>query len=142
MTEQDNLQILEEFVRCIHENDVEAMKNLLHDDYVEEYPQSGERIRGKQNTEQVYENFENLPDVKGYNCECCGDLGILEMALDYPDGGIYNACEIVHFRDGKIANVTAYFGQPFEAPDWRSQWVERMGETTEETYEQRPSPRL
>ena len=28
------------------------------------------------------------------------------------------------FRDGKIARETAYWADPFEAPAWRSQWVD------------------
>jgi hypothetical protein len=32
---------------------------------------------------------------------------------------------IVEFRDGQIAKQTDYFATPFEAPAWRSQWVER-----------------
>jgi hypothetical protein len=29
-------------------------------------------------------------------------------------------------RDGKIAKVTEYFANPFEAPAWRADFVERM----------------
>jgi hypothetical protein len=28
--------------------------------------------------------------------------------------------------DGKIVRQTDYFANPFEAPAWRSKWVERM----------------
>jgi hypothetical protein len=33
---------------------------------------------------------------------------------------------IMEFRDGKVMNETQYFADPFEAPDWRSQWVQRI----------------
>jgi hypothetical protein len=33
---------------------------------------------------------------------------------------------IMEFRDGKVIHETQYFADPFEAPDWRSQWVERI----------------
>jgi hypothetical protein len=36
-----------------------------------------------------------------------------------------NVCEIVEFDGGKIKRATGYFGEPFEAPDWRARWVER-----------------
>jgi hypothetical protein len=29
-------------------------------------------------------------------------------------------------RDGKIWRDTRYYAEPFEAPAWRAQWVERM----------------
>jgi hypothetical protein len=32
---------------------------------------------------------------------------------------------VVEFRDGKVARETDYFAQPFQAPQWRAQWVER-----------------
>jgi hypothetical protein len=35
---------------------------------------------------------------------------------------------IVEFRDGKIWRDTRYYAEPFEAPAWRAQWVERMEE--------------
>jgi hypothetical protein len=33
---------------------------------------------------------------------------------------------IVEFSDGKIWRETRYYAEPFEAPEWRAQWVERM----------------
>ena len=135
-------ELLENFVRGINNKDVEGLLDLIHDDYTEIFPQSGEKIRGKEKFQKFYENFSNLPKVKGYNVQLEGNIGVLEMLLDYPDGGTVNACEIIEFRDGKIASVKAYFAQPFEAPEWRSEWVEMIGEpTSEENYDTRPSPR-
>jgi hypothetical protein len=31
---------------------------------------------------------------------------------------------IMEFRDGKVARETQYFADPFDAPTWRTQWVE------------------
>jgi hypothetical protein len=30
----------------------------------------------------------------------------------------------MEFRDGKVAHETHYYADPFEPPEWRSQWVE------------------
>jgi hypothetical protein len=30
----------------------------------------------------------------------------------------------MEFSSGKVAHETQYFAEPFEAPAWRSQWVE------------------
>lgn len=30
-------------------------------------------------------------------------------------------------RDGKIVRETDYWPEPYDAPEWRAQWVERMG---------------
>jgi hypothetical protein len=31
----------------------------------------------------------------------------------------------MEFRDGKVSHETQYFADPFDAPVWRAQWVER-----------------
>jgi len=54
-----------------------------------------------------------------------GDLAVVEMILDY-DGHHMNICEIVEFEDGKIKRDRGYFAEPFEATEWRAQWVERF----------------
>jgi hypothetical protein len=33
---------------------------------------------------------------------------------------------VIELRDGKVVRETDYFAQPFQAPQWRAQWVERM----------------
>jgi hypothetical protein len=30
----------------------------------------------------------------------------------------------MEFRNGKVVRETQYFADPFEAPAWRSQWVQ------------------
>ena len=55
-----------------------------------------------------------------------GDLVVLETELRYADGSVYRGVSIIELRDGRIARETDYFGEPFVAPQWRAQWVERM----------------
>jgi hypothetical protein len=33
---------------------------------------------------------------------------------------------IMEFKGDKVARETQYFADPFVAPAWRAQWVERM----------------
>jgi hypothetical protein len=47
------------------------------------------------------------------------------MILEY-DGNRMNVCEIVELQDGRIKRDRGYFAEPFEAPEWWAQWVERM----------------
>ena len=37
-----------------------------------------------------------------------------------------NVVTIMEFRDGKVTHETHYYADPFEPPEWRSQWVERI----------------
>ena len=55
-----------------------------------------------------------------------GDLAVLEVELTYADGSRYLGVSIIELRDGKVLRETDYYAQPFQAPGWRAQWVERM----------------
>jgi ketosteroid isomerase-like protein len=126
MSEQQNRDTLERYRQAFFERqDIDAIADLMHDDYVEEYPQSGERIRGKDNARAVYGSYPALPTLIDYSYKLSGDLAIIEMTLEY-DGNRMNVCDIVELQDGKIKSTRAYFGAPFEAPEWRAQWVEGM----------------
>ena len=71
-------------------DDFARSSEIYADDAVLEFPQGGERIRGKANRLNV--------------------VGIME------------------FRDGKVVRERIYFGEPWEPPAWRAQWVEPMEE--------------
>ena len=128
MSEQQNRNILERLFEVYEHHDLDAYFELLDDeyvdDYVEEYPQSGERIRGKANRRKIAENYPGLPNLTEHSYKISGDLAVIEMTLEYEGNRAYS-CEITEFEEGKIKRTRAYFGEPFEAPQWRAQWVER-----------------
>jgi hypothetical protein len=125
MSEQPNRDALERYLETFERRDIDTALELLHDDYVEEYPQSGERIRGKDNWRKIAENYPGLPSVIERSYVLSGDLGVMKMTLAYDGNRVY-ACGIVDFEEGKIGRGRWYFAEPFEAPEWRAQWVERM----------------
>jgi hypothetical protein len=54
-------------------------------------------------------------------------LWVVEGVIDYGgDGRVLDFVVISELRDGKMWRDRWYFAEPFEAPEWRSQWVERM----------------
>lgn len=106
--------------------DAQAEHELRHDDYVMEMPQSGERIRGRDNMRRMQEAFPNPPDATLRRLSGQGDHWVLELVSDYGDGDIYFVAVIIEFADGKIRKETRYYTKPFPAPEWRSQWVEQM----------------
>ena len=124
MSEADNRKAIEEIVRGLTDSDLERFHAQFQDDSIMEYPQSGERIVGAENRRGVYGAFPQLPKVTAKRTVVSGDLGVLEASLDYGDGKPWQAVLIFEFRDGKIARETAFWPQPFEAAEWRSQWVE------------------
>jgi hypothetical protein len=91
-----------------------------------EYPQSGERIRGRRN---IQASRTAQPSSKRFTVRRIvgtGDLWVTEFILAY-DGQPSYSVSVMEFLDGKVARETQYFGDPFEPGPSRAQWVERMG---------------
>lgn len=57
MSSEKNRYILEQFWAAMNTNDFGAVGIWLHDDYVLEWPQSGERIRGRDNFVAINKNY-------------------------------------------------------------------------------------
>ena len=82
-SEQKNGEALERFVQAFQQPDVDSIADLVHDDIVEEYPQSEKRIRGKQNYLSIFENIPVMPNVLNYRLTVSGDLAIAERTVEY-----------------------------------------------------------
>ncbi|AKV02563.1 hypothetical protein AKJ09_09226 [Labilithrix luteola] len=97
--------------------------DIYSDDVELEYPQSGERFKGRRN---VLESRGNNPARRRFEIRRTlgsGDLWVVEYVIFY-DGRPVPTVSIMEFRDGKIAHETQYFADPFEAPAWRERWRE------------------
>jgi ketosteroid isomerase-like protein len=125
MGAEENRQTVERLWQLLEKQDWTAAGALLHDDFVQEWPQSGERIRGRDNTMAINQNYPGFPTSTVRRTLADGDLVTSEVVLDY-SGQIYRGVSIFEFRDGLVVRETDYFAQPFEAPSWRTRWVERM----------------
>src|ERR1700680_1438764 len=106
-------------------NDFETEHEIYHDDAMLEYPQSGERIRGRRNIQASRTAQPNKKRFKVRRVLGVGDLWVSAFVLTY-DGKPSYTVSIMEFKDGKVARETQYFADPFVAPASRSQWVERM----------------
>jgi SnoaL-like domain len=105
--------------------DANAEHDIYADDAVCEYPQSGERIIGRSNLQALRSHHPGKPS--GFNVRRIigrGDLWITEYLITYQGRPTF-AVSIMEFRDGKVVRETQYFADAFEAPGWRSQWVQR-----------------
>jgi ketosteroid isomerase-like protein len=106
--------------------DQDAEHEIYHDDAVVEYPQSGERVRGRANVQALRSHHPERPS--GFAVRRIvggGDLWVTEYAITY-DGRRFDTVSIMEFRAGKVARETQYFAEPFEPPAWRARLVERM----------------
>jgi len=89
------------------------------DDVVEVYPQSGERIEGRDRQLAFHTAFPNPPTFTVRAVHRDGDLAVVEVDERSPDGTVWNDVWIFELRDEKVASMTGYFGLPFAAPEWR-----------------------
>jgi len=106
-------------------NDFEAEHDIYREDAVLEYPQSGERIRGRRNIQASRAAQPNSKRFKVRRIVGAGDLWVSEFILTY-DGVPSYSVSVMEFLHGKVARETQYFGDPFEPGPSRAQWVERM----------------
>ena len=106
-------------------NDFELEHQIYRDDAVLEYPQSGERVRGRRNIQATRALQPNRKRFKIRRVIGTGGLWVSEYIILY-DGQPSYTVSIMEFADGKVARETQYFGDPFEASAWRSRWVEPM----------------
>ncbi|HMI19923.1 MAG TPA: nuclear transport factor 2 family protein [Sphingomonas sp.] len=101
-----------------------------HDIYAEgavlDYPQSGERIRGRANIRQSRLVQPNTKRFKVRRIIGTGDLWVTEYVLTY-DGAPSYTVSIMEFRDGLVVYETQYFADPFVPAPSRADLVERPG---------------
>jgi SnoaL-like protein len=106
-------------------NDFQTEHLIYHDDAVLDYPQSGERTRGRRN---IQGQRASQPSKKRFTVRRIiggGDLWVTELVITYDAKPSYTV-SIMEFTGVKVARETQYFADPFVAPASRAQWVERM----------------
>ena len=125
MGDQQIRAALDEHWAASDANDFETEHRIYHEDAVLEYPQSGERIRGRRNI-QITRSIQ--PNRKRFTVQRIlggGDLWVTEFILSY-DGKPSYTVSIMEFRGDKVARETQYFADPFQASSARVPYVERM----------------
>jgi hypothetical protein len=122
--EKKNRAVIERLVECINNRQVEVMDDLFSDDAIMDWPQSGEMVVGAENRRAIYAAFPSLPKITERRMVSSGDLVVLEATLDY-GAKTYPTVFIFEMPDGRIKKETAYWSEPFEAPEWRAKWVTR-----------------
>ena len=107
-------------------SDTNAEHDIYADDAICDYPQSGERILGRNNLQALRSHHPGKPSgFKVKRILGTGELWITEYTINYQGRSAYTV-SIMEFRDGKVVHETQYFADPFEAPAWRKQWVQQV----------------
>ena len=124
---QDSKKVVEEFWAAMQTNDFKAAGEFLHDDYVLEWPQSGERIRGRANFVSVNERYPahgrwefTIQHILAEGNEVVSDVSVTD--------GVFTGRAITfsRVRAGRILHQTEFWPDPFEPAAWRAEWVEKL----------------
>jgi hypothetical protein len=104
------------------------VEHEIYDEHVTcDYPQSGERIHGKRNLQNLRSHHPGNPT--GFSIRRLfgsGKLWITEYTITYQGRSFYTI-SIMEFENDKVVRETQYFTEPFDPPAWRAQWVEQIG---------------
>jgi hypothetical protein len=106
-------------------NDFATEHQIYRDDAVLDYPQSGERIRGRHN---IQASRTAQPNTKHFTVRRMlggGDLWITELVMTYDSQPFY-VVSIMEFEGAQVVHETQYFSDAFQPGPSRAQWVERM----------------
>jgi ketosteroid isomerase-like protein len=148
VAELTNREVVERFVEAMNQEDLDRAEQYLAEDVVEDYPQSGERIRGRANRRAVVENYPGrtgsafspggAPTVVGddhwvmtptmslLRLNGSGERFTATGEIVYPNRERWHLIQLIELRAGKIAKLTTYFAAPFEPAPYRATFVERM----------------
>jgi ketosteroid isomerase-like protein len=145
VTDADPRTVFERYLRATNARDAVALTELVHPDFEDVYPQSGERTRGAANLQAIIEHYPGggyvgsglerivgtedrwvmTPAFSVLRIEGAGDTFTGVSRGRYPDGTEWFIVTIGQMRDGKVWRAETYFAETFEPPAWRSSWVER-----------------
>ena len=125
MNDNEIRQALQTHWAASDANDFDTEHQIYRADAVLEYPQSGERICGR---DSIQASRAAQPNAKRFTLRRIlggAELWISELVLTY-DGRPSYVVSIMEFEGGDVVRETQYFGEPFDPGQSRAQWVERI----------------
>jgi ketosteroid isomerase-like protein len=125
MRDRDLQAALQRHWAASDSDDFAAEHEIYGDDAVLEYPQSGERIRGRHGIQESRMAQPNKKRFTVRRLQGSGSLWVSELVVTY-DGQPSYVVSIMDFEGEKVIRETQYFGSPFEPGPSRARWVEQM----------------
>jgi hypothetical protein len=141
-----NEEVVRQYSEAIQAFDWDALAKLRHPDWYAVWPQSGEIVRSSARSRSIMEHYPGgppqlLPEGRltgsedrwvvsplgaPYRIAGEGEQWFGEWKMRYPDGRVWWTILLLEMKDGKILRETQYWSEPFDAPAWRAEWVERI----------------
>jgi hypothetical protein len=146
----DHRVIIDAVVKAMNTNDFTLYDRLFTEDFVEEYPQSGELIRGPANARWILENYpgakdlpravetESVRNLAGdamrvmaptfsvVRIEGGGTNGSVALKGIYPDKSVWWIIVLYQLRGDRICRSSTFFAPEFPPPEWRAGHIERI----------------
>jgi ketosteroid isomerase-like protein len=142
-----NRAVLQRMMEIVTNGEYAALEEVLHPDFVQEIPQSGERVLGIENFRKILENLPGTgsglriadepyiagdeehyvmtPTFNVVKIEGTGDELTSYAEARYPDGSDWYIITLSSYKDGKIIKRVDFYAPFFDPPEWRSEWVEK-----------------
>ena len=121
------IELVHEFWRLMASNDFDSVASVLAPDFVLEWPQTRERIRGAERFARMNHEYPahgrwqfDIHRVVGGELEAASDVTVTD--------GVQTARAISFFTvaQGKVVKVVEFWPEPYAAPANRSHLVEPM----------------
>ena len=137
-----NEEVARRYAEAATTNNLHGLESLRHADWQVVWPQSGEQVVANSDFHTIVENYPGgqpttqirrivgsedrwvvTPGNTVLRIAGSGEFWWGEWSVEYPDGRSYLCIDLMELRDGKVWRETVYWAEPFEAPDWRREWV-------------------
>jgi len=124
-----NRAAIEQHWQASELGDIQTEHAIYAEDAILDYPQSGERFRGRatiaaQRGGHPADRHFSVERIQGH-----GDLWVSECIISY-DGVPTYSVSIMEFAAGRVTHETQYFADPFGAPESRIALAEPMPDRT------------
>ena len=103
---------------------------------VRQWPQMEELVQGRKLIETVEGNFEEATLEVGRRLRL-GDVIVVEWSMNYGDGRIYRNVTLGELEHGEAIQVTDYWGEPVDTPEWRKRVTARLDMPSDGTWPSR-----
>ena len=148
MTESATRDVIARYVQAVHDQDLDTIGALQHPDFIEDWPQSRERIRGRANFRNLMEHYPGglegadadvsmdrvvggedrwmvAPTFTMVRVSGADDIHTAIVKLRYPGGEEWFMVALIEVKDELVYRATTFFAPTYPSPAWRREWVEQ-----------------